>query len=198
MTPGRDPRTHQGTRRKNLILMGGLFGLVFGMIGLSFAAVPLYNLFCQVTGFGGTTQRAEGPAGEILDRTVKVRFNADVNGALPWGFRPEIHQMEVRIGESAMMSYRAVNNSDEPIVGTATYNVTPDKTGIYFNKIQCFCFTEQRLEPGQSVDMPVYFFVDPAMADDPKLDDVQTITLSYTFFRAHGGGAAGQVTSINE
>ncbi|QQP90073.1 cytochrome c oxidase assembly protein [Skermanella sp. TT6] len=198
MTPGRDPRTHQGTRRKNLILMGGLFGLVFGMIGLSFAAVPLYDLFCKVTGFGGTTQRAEGPAGEILDRTVKVRFNADVNGALPWGFRPEIHQMEVRIGESAMMSYRAVNNSDEPIVGTATYNVTPDKTGIYFNKIQCFCFTEQRLEPGQSVDMPVYFFVDPAMADDPKLDDVQTITLSYTFFRAHGGGAAGQVTSINE
>ena len=198
MTPGRDPRTHQGTRRKNLILMGGLFGLVFGMIGLSFAAVPLYDLFCKVTGFGGTTQQAEGPAGEILDRTVKVRFNADVNGALPWGFRPEIHQMEVRIGESAMMSYRAVNNSDEPIVGTATYNVTPDKTGIYFNKIQCFCFTEQRLEPGQSVDMPVYFFVDPAMADDPKLDDVQTITLSYTFFRAHGGGAAGQVTSINE
>ncbi|UEM02900.1 cytochrome c oxidase assembly protein [Skermanella rosea] len=198
MTPGRDPRTHQGTRRKNLVVMGGLLGLVFGMIGLSFAAVPLYNLFCQVTGFGGTTQRAEGPAGEILDRTVKVRFNADVNGALPWGFRPEIHQMEVRIGESAMMSYRAVNHSDEPIVGTATYNVTPDKAGIYFNKIQCFCFTEQRLEPGQSVDMPVYFFVDPAMADDPKLDDIQTITLSYTFFRAHGGGAAGQVTSINE
>ncbi|WP_158043621.1 cytochrome c oxidase assembly protein [Skermanella pratensis] len=198
MTPGRDPRTHRDTRRKNLILMGSLFGLVFGMVGLSFAAVPLYDLFCQVTGFGGTTQRAEGPAGEILDRTVKVRFNADVNAALPWGFRPEIHQMEVRIGESAMTSYRAVNNSDEPIVGTATYNVTPDKAGIYFNKIQCFCFTEQRLEPGQSVDMPVYFFVDPAMADDPKLDDVKTITLSYTFFRAHGGGAAGQVTSINE
>ncbi|UEM21583.1 cytochrome c oxidase assembly protein [Skermanella mucosa] len=198
MTPGKDPRTHGDTRRKNLILMGSLFGLVFGMIGLSFAAVPLYSLFCQVTGFGGTTQRAEGPAGEILDRTVKVRFNADVNGALPWGFQPEIHQMEVRIGESAMTSYRAVNHSDEPIVGTATYNVTPDKAGIYFNKIQCFCFTEQRLEPGQSVDMPVYFFVDPAMADDPKLDDVKTITLSYTFFRAHDGGAAGQVTSINE
>ena len=172
-------------RRRNLTVMVSLVGLVFGMIGLSFASVPLYNLFCKVTGFGGTTQVAEGPAGEILDRTVKVRFNADVNGALPWGFRPDTHEMEVRIGESAITSYRAVNHSDQPIVGMATYNVTPDKAGIYFNKIQCFCFDEQRLEPGQTVDMPVYFFVDPALADDPKLDDVSTITLSYTFFRAH-------------
>jgi len=179
------------TRRRNLIVMGSLFGLVFGMIGLSFAAVPLYSLFCKVTGFGGTTQRAEGPAGRILDRTIKVRFNADVNGAMPWGFRPEIHEMELRIGQSAMASYRAVNHSDTPVTGTATYNVTPDKAGIYFNKIQCFCFTEQRLEPGQSVDMPVYFFVDPAMADDPKLSDVTTITLSYTFFRAHGEKIGG-------
>ncbi|EWY38415.1 cytochrome C oxidase assembly protein [Skermanella stibiiresistens SB22] len=185
-------------RRKNLILMGGLFGLVFGMIGLSFAAVPLYSLFCQVTGFGGTTQRAEGPAGPILDRTVKVRFNADVNAAMPWGFKPDVHEMTVRLGEPALTSYHAVNHSDTPVTGTATYNVTPDKAGIYFNKIQCFCFTEQRLEPGQAVDMPVYFFVDPAMADDPKLNDVDTITLSYTFFRAHDDGAQGQVSSLNK
>ena len=187
------------TRRKNLIVMGGLFGLVFAMVGLAFASVPLYDLFCKVTGFGGTTQRAEGPAGRILDRTVKVRFNADVNGALPWGFRPEIHEMEVKIGEPAMMSYRAENRSNVPITGTATYNVTPDKAGIFFNKIQCFCFTEQRLEPGQSVDMPVYFFVDPAMADDPRLNDLTTITLSYTFFRAHGDEkVSGQgVSTVN-
>ena len=172
-------------RRRNLTVMASLFALVFGMVGLSFASVPLYNLFCKATGFGGTTQVAEGPAGRILDRKVKVRFNADVNGALPWGFRPEVHEMEVRIGESAITSFRATNHSDQPIVGMAAYNVTPDKAGLYFNKTQCFCFDEQRLEPGQTVDMPVYFFVDPAMADDPKLDDVSTITLSYTFFRAH-------------
>ena len=178
-------RTPPDMRRRNLIVMVSLVGLVFGMIGLSFASVPLYNLFCKVTGFGGTTQVAEGPAGKILDRKVKVRFNADVNGALPWGFKPDVHEMEVRIGEAAMTSYRATNHSGQPIVGMAAYNVTPDKAGIYFNKIQCFCFDEQRLEAGQTVDMPVYFFVDPAMADDPKLDDVSTITLSYTFFRAH-------------
>src|SRR4051812_49258344 len=174
------------TRRRNLIVMGSLFGLAFGMIGLSFASVPLYSLFCKVTGFGGTTQRAEGPAGRIVDRTVKVRFNADVNGAMPWAFHPEIHEMELRIGEPGMTSFRAVNHSDTPVTGTATYNVTPDKAGIYFNKTQCFCFTEQRLEPGQAVDMPVYFFVDPAMADDPKMNDVTAITLSYTFFHARG------------
>ena len=178
-------RNSGNMRRRNLIVMTSLFGLVFGMVGLSFASVPPYNLFCKVTGFGGTTQVAEGPAGRILDRKVKGRFNADVYGALPWCFRPEIHEMEVRMGEAAMTSYRAVNHSDQPIVGMAAYNVTPDKAGIYFNKTQCFCFNEQRLEPGQTVDMPVYFFVDPAMADDPKLDDVLTITLSYTFFRAH-------------
>jgi cytochrome c oxidase assembly protein subunit 11 len=172
------------TRRKNRIVMGSLFGLVFGMVGLAFASVPLYDLFCKVTGFGGTTQRAEGPAGRILDRTVKVRFNADVNGAMPWSFHPEVREVELRLGEQGMVAYRAENRADAPVTGTATFNVTPEKAGIYFNKIQCFCFTEQRLEPGQAVDMPVSFFVDPALAADRNLDDVHTITLSYTFFRA--------------
>ncbi|MFM2043950.1 MAG: cytochrome c oxidase assembly protein CtaG [Pseudomonadota bacterium] len=169
-------------------LMAGAMAL--GMVGLSFAAVPLYDLFCRVTGFGGTTQVAEGYAGAILDRKITIRFNGDVNRDLTWGFRPEVTSMDVRIGEAALTSYHAVNTSDTPLVGTATYNVTPEKAGIYFNKIQCFCFTEQMLTPGQSVDMPVYFFVDPAIADDPGMADVTTITLSYTFFKAPDQGLA--------
>jgi cytochrome c oxidase assembly protein subunit 11 len=175
---------NERARRKNRIVMVALFGVVFGMVGVSFAAVPLYQMFCRVTGYGGTTQRAEGPAGRILDRVVKVRFNADVNGAMPWNFHPEVREVELRLGEQGMVAYRAENRARVPVTGTATFNVTPEKAGIYFNKIQCFCFTEQRLEPGQAVDMPVSFFVDPALADDRNLDDVHTITLSYTFFRA--------------
>jgi cytochrome c oxidase assembly protein subunit 11 len=179
-----DPRT----RRRNRLAVVILTGLVAGMTGLSFAAVPLYDLFCRVTGFGGTTQVADAPAGRVLDRRMTIRFNAAVNGDMPWQFRPERPAMEVRVGETALASYVARNLSDEPVTGTAVYNVTPQKAGLYFNKIQCFCFDEQVLQPGQSVDMPVYFFVDPAIADDPNLDDVGTITLSYTFFRAKSEG----------
>ena len=178
------------TRRRNRILLVSLLGLVAGMVGLAYASVPLYTLFCQVTGFGGTTQRAEAAPGVALDRTVKVRFNADVNAALPWSFHPNQREVTLKIGETYIASYRALNRSDTATVGTAVYNVTPEKAGAYFNKIECFCFTEQVLHPGEEVDMPVAFFVDPAIATDPKMEDVTTITLSYTFFRAKQPEAA--------
>ncbi|MBK3735884.1 cytochrome c oxidase assembly protein [Azospirillum brasilense] len=178
------PENDKGLRRKNRLFMAGLFGLVFGMVGLAYASVPLYALFCQVTGFGGTTQRADAAPARQVDRVIKVRFNADVNQSLPWRFKPEQKELTVKLGEMGLAAYQAANRVDRPTVGTALYNVTPDKVGKYFNKIECFCFTEQVLEPGQSVDMPVAFFVDPALADDPAMEDVTTITLSYTFFRA--------------
>ncbi|MFC4350489.1 cytochrome c oxidase assembly protein [Fodinicurvata halophila] len=161
-----------------------LSGIVFGMVGLSFAAVPLYELFCQVTGFGGTTQRAEGTASEVSERLVKVRFNADVNGDLPWSFAAEEREMTVRVGENRLAFYKATNESNLPATGVATFNVTPAKAGQYFNKVQCFCFNEQTLQPGQDMEMGVSFFVDPAIEEDPNLDTVKTITLSYTFFRS--------------
>lgn len=157
---------------------------VFGMVGLSFASVPLYDLFCRVTGYGGTTQQSDEVADVILDRDVTVRFDASVNSELLWEFKPVQIKTDMKVGQSAMAFYRAKNTSDEPITGTATFNVTPLKVGQYFVKVDCFCFTEQLLNPGQEVDMPVSFYVDPAIADDPNLDDVKTITLSYTFFRA--------------
>ncbi|WP_448203334.1 cytochrome c oxidase assembly protein [Azospirillum sp. sgz302134] len=171
-------------RRRNSLIGIALFGLVAGMVGLAFASAPLYSLFCQVTGFGGTTQRAKAAPTKVVDRTVTIRFNSDVNDALPWSFRPEQREVKVKLGETGLANYRAESRAAKPTVGTAVYNVTPDKAGIYFNKIQCFCFDEQVLEPGQAVDMPVAFFVDPALADDPNMEDVTTITLSYTFFRA--------------
>lgn len=176
-------------RRRNRRVLGSLFGLVLGMIGLTYASVPLYSLFCAVTGFGGTTQRAEAAAARVVDRKIAIRFNADTNSALPWSFKPEQKELVLKLGETGFAAYRAENRGAKPTVGTAVYNVTPDKAGAYFNKMQCFCFTEQILEPGQVVDMPVVFFVDPSMADDPNMDDVTTITLSYTFFRAKDGEA---------
>lgn len=161
-----------------------LSGLVFGMVGLSFAAVPLYELFCQVTGFGGTTQRAEGTVSQVSERLMTVRFNADVNGDLPWSFAAEEREMTVRVGENRLAFYRARNDSSLPATGVATFNVTPAKAGQYFNKVQCFCFNEQTLQPGQDMEMGVSFFVDPAIEEDPNLDNVKTITLSYTFFRS--------------
>ncbi|WP_298724141.1 cytochrome c oxidase assembly protein [uncultured Ferrovibrio sp.] len=159
--------------------------VVAGMVGLSFASVPLYDLFCRVTGFGGTPQRAESaPAiAKPQEQLITVRFNADTGRDMPWKFQPAQREVKVKPGEETLIFYRASNPTDKPIVGQATFNVTPDKAGQYFNKIACFCFEEQRLEPGQTVDMPVSFFVDPDMLTDPKTREVHTITLSYTFFR---------------
>jgi cytochrome c oxidase assembly protein subunit 11 len=157
--------------------------VVAGMVGASFAAVPLYSLFCRVTGFGGTTQRAEGPAGKVLERKIAVRFDANTNG-LDWNFRPMTRQITLRVGETGEAIFRAENTGGVPLTGTATFNVTPEQAGIYFTKIACFCFTEQTLQAGETLDMPVVFYVDPAIAEDDELDYVRTITLSYTFFPA--------------
>lgn len=152
-----------------------------GMVGLAYASVPLYRLFCQVTGFAGTTQRAETPSYEVLDRMVTVRFDSNVAPGLDWEFAPVVPSMKLHIGENALAFYRATNRSDVPVVGTATFNVTPEQAGAFFNKVQCFCFNEQRLEPGESIEMPVSFFVDPAIVNDPDGAFVRTIALSYTF-----------------
>jgi cytochrome c oxidase assembly protein subunit 11 len=161
-----------------------LAGIVFGMLGLSFASVPLYRLFCQVTGYGGTTQRAETAPGSAGETLITVRFNADSAADLGWEFRPIEREVRVRPGEERIIAYRAVNRTSQPITGNATFNVTPLKAGVHFVKVHCFCFEEQRLMPGESVDMPVSFFVDPALLEDPATREIRTITLSYTMFRA--------------
>jgi cytochrome c oxidase assembly protein subunit 11 len=161
-----------------------LVGIVAGAAGLAYASVPLYRLFCQVTGYGGTTQVATAAPTEVGARKVTVRFNADTYRDLPWSFAAAQREVTVAVGESTLAFYTATNRSSAPITGTATYNVTPQKAGRYFDKLACFCFEEQTLAPGATVEMPVSFFVDPAISDDPNMDDVTTITLSYTFFRA--------------
>jgi len=159
--------------------------LVGGMVGLAFASAPLYDMFCRVTGFGGTPLVANAASDRpIGDRVVAVRFDSNVDPNLPWRFQPLEREVRVRVGEERLMHYRVTNVSQRPIVGTSTYNVTPEHAGPTFNKLQCFCFTEQLLLPGQSMDMPVVFFVDPDIAKDRRYDNVRTITLSYTFFEA--------------
>lgn len=158
--------------------------VVAGMTGLSFASVPLYRLFCAVTGFGGTTQRAEAAPHATLERTMKVEFNADVSAELGWEFAPAQRSVTVKVGEERLVSYHAKNKAEKAVTGVALYNVTPEKAGIYFMKTACFCFDEQKLEPGERKDFPVSFYIDPAIADDPNMADVTSITLSYAFFRA--------------
>jgi len=170
--------------RQKAVTAALLGALVAVMVGLSFAAVPLYRIFCQVTGFEGTTQRASAPPGPVASRVITVRFNADTDPALPWRFEPAQTALKVKVGEEATAFYRAKNLARESVVGQAVFNVTPLKAGLYFDKIQCFCFTEQRLSAGESVDMPVVFFVNPDLLKDRNMDDVDTITLSYTFYRA--------------
>jgi len=185
-------------RRSNLATASVLLGVIAGMIGLTAAAVPLYDWFCRATGYGGTTRVAETAPEEVLERTITVRFNADVDPALPWSFTPVQRQMEVRIGERNLAFYRAENRSDRAIVGSATYNVTPNKAGYYFSKIACFCFEEQTLEPGEAVDMPVSFYVDPAIVEDADARDLEAITLSYTFFLREDATEALAATRAQE
>jgi cytochrome c oxidase assembly protein subunit 11 len=170
----------QRKRRFTAVLLGGV---VVGMGGAAYAAVPAYRLFCQVTGFGGTTRRAHTVPTTISDRVIKVQFDANTDPALPWRFRPKQREIALKIGEEGLVFYEAENLGNTPVMGQAGFNVSPAKAGRYFNKIQCFCFNEQVLAAGQRANMPVIFFVDPEMLDDPNMDDVMTITLSYTFFR---------------
>jgi cytochrome c oxidase assembly protein subunit 11 len=171
-------------RRRNGTTVTLLAAVVCGMVGLSFASVPLYRLFCQATGFGGTTLRAASAPGPVAGAVVTVRFDAATAPELGWEFRPLETAVKVHPGEQREVFFRATNRSSETVTGTATYNVTPTKTGIYFDKLQCFCFNAQQLGPGESRDMGVVFFVDPDLLTDPGTSDVRTITLSYTMFRA--------------
>ena len=162
-----------------------LASVAAGMVGLSFASVPLYRLFCQATGFGGTTQRADRAPANASDVVVTIRFNAETAPDLGWEFHPLQDAVTVHPGEQRQIFYRAVNKTTQPVTAAATFNVTPAKSGIYFDKLQCFCFSEQHLEPGESADMGVVFFVDPDILTDPNTTELRTITLSYTMFRAH-------------
>ncbi|WP_119300355.1 cytochrome c oxidase assembly protein [Dongia deserti] len=177
-------------QQRNLRVLMILVGVVAGMTGLAYASVPLYRLFCQVTGFGGTPQRAEIAPTEISDRVVRVTFTADVAGGLGWRFQPMQRQIALRVGENKLAYYVAENLESKPVTGRATFNVSPDVFGPYFSKIECFCFTEQTLQPGERIEMPVSFFIDPALLDDPALKNINDITLSYTFFRASNDGTA--------
>jgi cytochrome c oxidase assembly protein subunit 11 len=182
MMNGNGERRNAGAKR-HLVIAAICTLIVGGMAGLSFAAVPLYRLYCQVTGYAGTTQRAEKASDTVLDRTVTVRFDSNVASDLPWDFEPEQHKLEVKIGETTLAYYKATNNSDHVITGQAVFNVTPEAVGLYFNKVECFCFTEQTLEPGQTVDMPVSFYVDPEFVKDDDTKQLTELTLSYTFYQ---------------
>jgi cytochrome c oxidase assembly protein subunit 11 len=166
-------------RNRKVAIRAALFGLF--MLGLAFASVPLYRIFCQVTGFGGTTMRADAAPGAVAGQ-IGVRFDANINAALPWEFRPEQTVVKIHPGERTQVSYFAHNRTARATTGRAIFNVSPDLAGQYFSKIECFCFTEQTLRPGQRVHMPVVFFVDPQIRKDPATKHIDEITLSYTFY----------------
>ena len=175
------------TQRSNRVVAAVCLAFFGGMVGAAYASVPLYKLFCQVTGYGGTTQRVEQYSDKVLDRTITVRFDANTSGGLPWDFEPVKRDVTMKIGETVEAKFRV----DQPVrhgrpSGRATFNVTPEMAGAYFNKVECFCFTDTTLKPGETLDMPVVFYVDPAIVDVPELKDIRTITLSYTFFPIDG------------
>jgi cytochrome c oxidase assembly protein subunit 11 len=190
----------RGRQNKRLGLTAtSLFAVAFGMVGLAYASEPLYRLFCQITGYGGTTQVADAsePPAAIVDQYVTVEFDANVNRNLAWSFKPVQRSIKVKIGERALAFYEATNISDKPIVGTATFNVTPYRVATHFDKIDCFCFTEQVLRPGETMQMPVAFFVDPGMVKDDHAKNTKVITLSYTFFQSDDQSAAEKVTAAD-
>ena len=180
-------RARTGAARTALICAA----VAVGMTGAAFAAVPLYRAFCQATGFDGTTRRAETGSSKVLDRTVEVRFDGNVRG-LAWDFRPQQVSQTVRIGETTMAFFKATNTSDRPITGTSTFNVVPEAAGAHFRKIECFCFQEQTIAPGETVEFPVVYFVDPELASDPDAKRIDEITLSYTFFPVEPKRAEGR------
>jgi cytochrome c oxidase assembly protein subunit 11 len=172
----------QPNHSKNKRVAAMATGLVVAMVGLAYASVPLYRLFCQVTGFGGTTQVADAAAAIGTSQDISIRFDANVSADMGWAFKPVQNKLTVKIGEPSMAYYTATNASSETVTGTAMFNVTPPEAGIFFNKIECFCFTEQTLKPGQTVELPVQFFVDAALLEDADTKSIREITLSYTFY----------------
>jgi cytochrome c oxidase assembly protein subunit 11 len=198
------PATDNAKERSNRVIALACLAFFGGMVGVSFAAVPLYQLFCQITGYGGTTKRVEQYSDRVLDRDITIRFDANVSGGLPWDFAPVERTVTVKIGETVQVAYRAKNVASRPASGRASFNVSPHLAGAYFMKVECFCFTDTELKPGETMDMPVVFYVDPEIVDVPELRDLRTITLSYTFFPIEGrdavetsqvgGGAGGTAT----
>jgi len=176
------------SHNRNRWVAYALTGIVALMLGAAFAAVPIYQLFCQVTGYGGTTRVADANPKGVIAREMTVRFDANVDGGLPWTVQAA-HLVKAPIGTVETINYVATNLSDKPVTGTAVFNVTPDQAGSYFNKIECFCFTEQTLQPGERVEMPVTFFVDPDIDQNGELDTIREVTLSYTFYASDSEGS---------
>jgi cytochrome c oxidase assembly protein subunit 11 len=170
-------------------------GVVVGMVGLAYASVPLYDLFCKVTGFGGTPIVRDANGSEVMDRTIAVRFDSNVAPGLNWRFAPEKPEITVKLGETTTVYYKVTNTGDKPSTGIATYNVQPDLAGTYFSKLECFCFTEQTLQPGESLESAVVFYVDPRLVQDSDVKDLTSLTLSYTYFPSKGGKPVAEVTS---
>lgn len=196
-----EPSTKETAKRswaRDLKVGGAALGFGLFMFGAAYAMVPLYDMFCRLTGFGGATMVAERPADRVVDHAIDVRFDANVAPSLPWRFQAETPRQTVKAGETHTMAYKVTNLSDQPVTGMASYNVAPLGTGRFFNKLQCFCFTEQTLGPHETREFSVVYFVDPAIADDPEGRTVNTITLSYTFFRQAQAArpVAGAATSV--
>ncbi|HTO32940.1 MAG TPA: cytochrome c oxidase assembly protein [Pararhizobium sp.] len=168
--------------RANGVIVASCLAFVVGMTGMAYAAVPLYDMFCKVTGYNGTTKRVEQASEVILDQTIKVTFDANIASDLPWDFTPVQREIELKIGETVQVSFMAKNLSKKPTTGQAVFNVTPMAGAAYFNKVQCFCFTETTLQPGEELEMPVVFFVDPEIVKSVETRDIRTLTLSYTFY----------------
>ena len=170
-------------------------GLALGMVGLAYASVPLYDLFCKVTGFDGTPIVRASNGSSVVDRTITVRFDANVSPGLPWRFSPETPEVKVKLGETTTVTYKVTNTGARASTGIATYNVQPDLAGAYFSKLECFCFTEQTLQPGETLESAVVFYVDPRLAQDADVKDLTSITLSYTYFPSKGGKPVAEATS---
>lgn len=173
-------------QKSNKAIAAACVVFIGSMVGMAYAAVPFYAMFCKLTGYGGTTQRVDQYSDRILDQKVTIRFDANTSGGLPWKFEPVARDVTIKIGETTQAHYKATNTFDKPTYGRATFNVTPELAGAYFNKVECFCFTDTTLQPGELLDMPVVFYVDPDIVNVPELKDVKTITLSYTFFPIEG------------
>lgn len=170
-------------------------GVVVGMVGLAYASVPLYDLFCKVTGFGGTPIVRDENGSEVMNRTIAVRFDSNVAPGLNWRFSPEKPEVKVKLGETTTVYYKVTNAGDKPSTGIATYNVQPDLAGTYFSKLECFCFTEQTLQPGETLESAVVFYVDPRLVQDNDVKDLTSLTLSYTYFPSKGGQPVAEATS---
>jgi cytochrome c oxidase assembly protein subunit 11 len=182
------PRSHTRTA-----FMCG--GIAIGMIGLAYASVPLYDLFCKTTGFDGTPLIATNNSSKVVDRTIAVRFDSNVSPGLDWRFSPETPEIKIKLGETTTVLYKVTNAGPKPTTGIATYNVQPDLAGSYFTKLECFCFTEQTLKPGETLESAVVFYVDPRIAEDPDVKDLGSITLSYTYFPSKGGKPVAQAAA---